>query len=138
MRFLSLFLFLLIVQPTFCQKQTPFRIQLELNVTGDRTKAFQNQLESYLLNELAKIPDVKQVSSNPAFFLHVHVFQLPCSCDGLDFHYRVHFFRTNFEDADSIDPLPISEGFKSLDGLEALSRDIVAQLNVYSLKRLRQ
>jgi hypothetical protein len=136
---LTLFLLIVIVLPVsaFAQKSIKFRIQVETLITDNRLKAHEDQFTSYILNELTKIPDVNQVVRNPAYFLHVAFFAIPCEGTGYDFYYRAHFFKKDFKDSQILSPLPFTEGVNSLVNLENLAKDIVAILNTRHLQTLR-
>lgn len=134
---LVLFFITICAFQTYAQKQTQFKIQVELDIVSDRLKTYEDPFTSYLRNALAKIPDVKQVNTNPAYYLQITLFGVPCECHGFDFYYRAHFFKKDFKDALVLSPLPITEGFKSIAELEGLANDIVATVNVHTLQKLR-
>jgi ABC-type glycerol-3-phosphate transport system substrate-binding protein len=132
-----LFLSILFSPSNYAQKKTVFKIQLQMDIVSNQLKVYGDRFASYLLNEMAKIPDVEQVDSSPAYYLRVTLFGIPCNCSGYDFYYRAHFFKKDFKDVQVLSPLPFTEGFKSTDQIEALAKDIVAALNLHTLQRLR-
>ena len=121
---------------TDAQTQKIFRVQLTVEVTGNQVKVYQEQIESNLYNELAKITDVRITSSGYDYVLYVSIFQLPCECSSFDYYYRAHFIGKHDTHFDFLDGR-FMEGFKNIQQIEELAKDIIATLNVYQLKDLR-
>lgn len=135
----SLIVFLFFPNELAAQHHGKITIDVQVQITGDRAKVYDAQFKSSIYNELARIPDVEQVSSGAKFVLYLNIFELPCHCEWFDFHYRAHFIPIEPKFVATFEPeLPIEEGFKSFEDVEALSKDIVATLNAYSLKHLRK
>lgn len=128
---------LLFLFSTFSTAQSSSKITLDINVSviGDRAKVFEDQLKSYIQNELLKIPDVKITTDNPAYNFYVSIFQLPCDCERFDYYYRAHFLSNKkiFKDSH----ISISEGFDSYNKIEELAKILVANLNANYLSELR-
>ena len=119
------------------QVENSISIELKINTVGDRAKVFETRLNSYLTNELMKIPDVK-LAQNSKYLLYVHIFELPCDYNHFTFYYRSHFINRDLSDEKFTDSYsPTSEGFRNYKQIEDLAKDIVVNLNVNYLSVLR-
>ena|SRR5690606_24027591 len=134
------FILLIILFPLLSNAQVAKKLSIDISISviGDRARVFEDQLKSYVQNEMLKIPDVKVSETNPDYSFLIFIFQLPCKCDWFDFHYRAHFVANKNNKRISMESfVAISEGFESYDGIEELAKNLIANLNANYLNTLR-